>query len=782
MTLQTPARLSAVVALFACAAAVRAESVPLTRDGAPRITILLPEQPQPLEKLAAGEIADHLRLITGAAIPVVRGTEAVPGTIPLRLGAACPPALRSRLDPARTDDSAFLIAKRPEGIDIAGASPEGTFFGACELLESLGVRWYHPGELGRVLPDPSPSLEIASGEVFQKPSFTYRNLQYINGQGRWPLHARLGGRPRPTGGHGIPPFIGQTAQELFAKHPEYFALADGARSMRQLCVSNPGVLDLAVQAIRSKLEKEPETEYVSLGPNDGEGYCECDECSALDRGVIDPAYGEVSMADRYIWFFNRVLERLGAEHRNLKLVWYIYARHMMPPKIQPDPRIVGALAPITLDRIRSINNPMSPDRHILLAVLDGWLATRPDELLCRDYLNNLACPQFPFSQLDKVRNDIPLFREKGIKVMRLEVINRGPSWAAQTPHLYLAARMMWDTQTDVDAVLAEFYCRYYGPAQAPMRRYHEGLEAAFRDTPFLTGSSAPYLAIFQGHPRRQELAAALREAGALAPQGSPFAARIDGVRKSWERLEVFLELMAARNSFDFVKARALLDRFNTLSDELSSTVLDDEPANPANKHRLLVWEERSANGWNMFNRFFRVPVLSGYERAVEKGEILAALPDTWDFLIDPVKVGTLAGYQRPGRLGGNWQPLKTASASWSDQGLHYYKGDAWYRTAVDIPVSARGRELFLWFGGVDRKASVWINGVFVGSSAQPEDGLPGVPGSFKPFDLPATKAIRPGETNWVAVRIEKEGLAELGTGGIVAPVMFWSPKSSDQRQ
>jgi hypothetical protein len=38
--------------------------------------------------------------------------------------------------------------------------------------------------------------------------------------------------------------------------------------------------------------------------------------------------------------------------------------------------------------------------------------------------------------------------------------------------------------------------------------------------------------------------------------------------------------------------------------------------------------------------------------------------------------------------------------------------------------------------------------------------------------------VRFGEVNTIAVKILNRKLSEIGTGGITAPVMFWSPKDS----
>ncbi len=42
--------------------------------------------------------------------------------------------------------------------------------------------------------------------------------------------------------------------------------------------------------------------------------------------------------------------------------------------------------------------------------------------------------------------------------------------------------------------------------------------------------------------------------------------------------------------------------------------------------------------------------------------------------------------------------------------MRYFKGEAWYRTAVTVPEKFKNREINLWFGGIDDKAWVWLYG------------------------------------------------------------------------
>jgi hypothetical protein len=152
--------------------------------------------------------------------------------------------------------------------------------------------------------------------------------------------------------------------------------------------------------------------------------------------------------------------------------------------------------------------------------------------------------------------------------------------------------------------------------------------------------------------------------------------------------------------------------------------------------------------------------------AEPRAEMSPYAPRMYRLQIDPQKIGEDIGLWRPEITGGNWQKIKTSTLSWSDQGLRYYKGLAWYRQTVDVPAQFVGKRVFLWCGGVDETAKVWVNGQVVGIS----------PGSaFRPFEMDATNAVKPGK-NVITMCVANLVVNEVGTGGIVAPVMLYAPK------
>jgi len=129
-------------------------------------------------------------------------------------------------------------------------------------------------------------------------------------------------------------------------------------------------------------------------------------------------------------------------------------------------------------------------------------------------------------------------------------------------------------------------------------------------------------------------------------------------------------------------------------------------------------------------------------------------------------VGEELGWWRAEPIGGNWQTIKTATSSSSNQGLRYYKGLAWYRQRVSLPKSTDGKRVFLWCGGIDELAQVWVNGQRLGISPRAR---------FTPFEMDATSAVQAGQLNTVVFCVSNSTLNELGTGGITGPVMFYQP-------
>jgi hypothetical protein len=761
-----------LLALIVCLVTARSAvaQVTLVQSGEAKAVLVVPADAIPDETIAAEELQAHIAQMSGATLAIVRpGEEA--GRTPIRIGRAAPEDLARKLAAATRDASAFVLTVDAQGIAFTGLiDPDyakqihavfqlpvrqrreeirklaytdqgrGTTIAAYELLEQLGVRWYAPGDWGLVMPRRDTVVVEAQDRVHQPVIPARLTSTSVSHDRIWDRRMRQGGPQFPSS-HGLPG-IGH-GREYMKEHPQWGSLNDGERKGRQVCISNPQVIEHVVAATRKFFRDNPSADIIGMGANDGRGFCECDNCRALDGGDFDSLGGYDSMTDRYIWLFNQVLDRIKDEFPDKKIGFYAYSVYNRPPVKQvPNRRIVPAVALITLCRIHGMDNPICPESQYQQRIIRQW-GKLVDEVYDRGYWFNLSDPGLPFFMITRIRSEIPLGYQLGIRGWRVEI---NPSWGSETPSLYIASKLLWNPRADVDAMLEEFYSLFFGPAAAPMRTYIRTLDQRLHSADFHAGGSWDMPLIYDA-ATRQIAVAALAQANQLAT-AEPYAARVKAFADCWRYFELFDRMLASRNRHDYADSLAALTELK----ELQAQLREAKPPFINNKFDEYM------------TRFYTAPTLEGHARVTGQNHLLAGLGSTWAFQLDPGNIGVDINWWNHQNSGSDWKTIDT-SRSWSTQGLRYYKGIAWYKQAINVPAVKDGERVFLWFGGVDEAATVWVNSKLVGASAR---------GTFKPFDLDISAAVRPGQTNTVIVRLANETLNELGTGGIIGPVMIYA--------
>lgn len=731
-------------------------AAPLVADGRPVAVVAVAADAGQWETQAANDLIDYVEQMSGAKLeqktlaaaelPAFLMQAAADRLTPVVVGSLALPRFEKTFQTAGNLRGTFALEATDDAVYLAGLE-EGPLYAACELLEQQGVRWFIPGPLGTVVPQ-KRTIDVAAQRTVQSPSFKSRWFQ-MRGSEEWQVRNRCGGPVFPAS-HGLD-------GPNFKTNPELFALVKGQRIAKQHCLSNPETLRLVVEHLKTARSKGAGPIF-GMGPNDGGGFCECENCKQLDGGDFDPFSFGPSVTDRYIWFFNQVLEKLEPEHPDVGIAFYIYHTYMRPPvRYKPNPRIMGALAPIALDRVHGFSNPVAPEKSYFKWLAGEWGKIMP-ELYDRGYWSNLACPGFPFIIIDRLRDEIPTCHALGVKGWRVETF---PNYASSLPGNYVAARLMWDHTTDVDALLDDFAERFFGPAEKPMLAYVKLMDAALRDAPNCTGSSwdMPY---FYPTEVRKQARTLLDEGAKLAGSEGPYADRVRVVTQSFDLVDAFIAMLDRRVAGDFVAEKAELEKMDAVAEKLMAY----EPVPMLSAGRFSTY-------LNYTRRFFRPCTEQAYARVTGGNRLAAVAKDEWQFLLDPPRVGESIGLYRPEVTGGQWQTIKTSSSSWSNQGLRYYKGMAWYKQTLDVPAEFQGKRIFLWCGGVDEKAKIWVNGQEIGISHG---------ASFAPFEMDATKAVRAGEKNVVVVSVINDVVNELGTGGIVAPLLLYAPAKGDDAQ
>ncbi|MBM3501841.1 MAG: hypothetical protein FJX74_24570, partial [Armatimonadetes bacterium] len=120
----------------------------LAREGRTDYRIVLCDDPIPAEETAARELAEHLKLVTGAEFPI--GGSA-PGKAILVGGPA------EGVDMASLKHDGIVMKTRGDALVLTGGRPRGTLYAVYTFLEDVvGIRWWTAGE--RFIPQ-RPTLE-----------------------------------------------------------------------------------------------------------------------------------------------------------------------------------------------------------------------------------------------------------------------------------------------------------------------------------------------------------------------------------------------------------------------------------------------------------------------------------------------------------------------------------------------------------------------------------------------------------------------------------------------
>lgn len=556
----------------------------LVEKGQARAVIIVPEKPSPVVTSAARVLRDHIKQMSGAELPI--RTEDQITSSPsqdqawILIGES---KLTGKLGLASQDLGAGGIFQSAKGNVLAlfgtdartPSNPNGTRYAVTTFLEDkLGIRYLWPGELGKVVPR-RETISVVDFQHRFTPKLAQRNIRNMGYHDRlqvgldrlgfsradyerlrsaaqrtqaespdWFGWHRLGGTLNLRGGHAF----GHLWAKYGKDHPEWFALQpDGSRDQSKnpersrLCVSNPGLIAAIAQEKIDELSKNPNLLGVSIGPNDGGRltFCTCPNCEALDaaqgRKVMlwDFSKGtrrdfeHVSLTDRMVYFWNAIAEKVTKVHPDRFLVVDAYSVYAAPPvERKLHPNLVVRFAPLAYHA--------DDYRQESMREWDLWskaakrIYFRPNLMLAgrRDGM--------PLLYVHKFGKDFQYLANHSM--MGTDFDSCCHHWATQGLNYYVVARLHWNPDQEVGAIVDD-YCRAgFGPAAQSVRRYFDGLEALMDEAAL---KKAKPTAVFHAQALaklREELEQARRDAGADPTVAQRITFLALGLR--WTEIEV----------------------------------------------------------------------------------------------------------------------------------------------------------------------------------------------------------------------------------------------------
>lgn len=159
------------LALVLLAAVGQAHALTLVRDSTAQAVIYA----SPDVEEAASDLATYIEKISGARLPINSNlTPQSGGETSVFVG---DPAVKAGLKIPGPTSSHEGYAARTDGnrLLIAGESPVAARFAVYHFLETLGCRWFMPGELGEVVPS-LKTVEVPALDIRETPDFAARRI------------------------------------------------------------------------------------------------------------------------------------------------------------------------------------------------------------------------------------------------------------------------------------------------------------------------------------------------------------------------------------------------------------------------------------------------------------------------------------------------------------------------------------------------------------------------------------------------------------------------------
>jgi hypothetical protein len=758
------------------------------------------------ETLAVRILVDWVKKITDADLPVA--AEPPAGGPAIYVGRAAVQAGLKLDDIQSLSHEGVRIVVDEKRILIAGQSEAATVKAVCRFLETLGCRYFMDGPLGEVYPR-TATLAVSPMTVTEQPGLLGRHPKGPSwGGGYWKAWNGAGGEEiqhQHAWGQYVP-------ASLFGEHPEFFAMGkDGSRKAGGwLCTSNPDLRKYFAQRVIDAIAAGRTNP--SLSPTDGTGYCQCPACKAQDDPkVIEPSTGLVSVSKRYADFFDAVGRQVAAKYPQSILSFYCYADYTQPPSLgrRLSPNLCAFIAPIRYCRLHAIGDPGCPSRSQEVQMIEGW-AKIADKVGYYNYMYNLADATLPFFKFTPCKKDFPYLKDRGLTAMTLEVLS---NWYIYGPHIYLGLRMAYDPKADADALMDDYWTKFYGPRAGPhMKAYWMGIDEAVSHLACHSGGFYGLAQVYTP-PFLARCEAALAKAADAARDDRTYAERValaaDGLRNAAD-YRLINEAMARG---DFTKAKGICDAMMARIQALVAK-------GAANREYGTAYLER----------FLYKILTAGAAATAPPNQVVQVLPDRWRLAYDPDDAGVAKRYPEADFDDSRWPLASTYEKTLDAQGLDRTT-ILWYRTPLKVP--ARHGKLSLFFAEVDGWSEVYVNGTKIavappvvvpkaGAKAGPEksppkgggkaksrgpageagpagrppegagprpDGTPTVDGPGPaatevarparegqarpraPFQVDITEAVRPGD-NVLAVRVDHSRITELFLGGILRPVLL----------
>lgn len=353
-------------------------------------------------------------------------------------------------------NDSFIIKSDDKDIYLTGSSEKTLRYAIYTLLETWGFRKYTAKD--SFIPKLTEVTFPKNFNKTYKPSFEYRALFYADcyDENFRDWH-KLDWHLEDFGiwGHSFYKLL--SAKEYYKTNPEFFALYKGKRNSESLCMSNDNVVKIVSKKMAGIISQNPNACFFSISQNDDVVYCECDKCKVLNEKHGGPQGS--------LYYF---LNKIAAQFPKTKITTLAYLHTYRAPKnIKIKPNIYTFFCPIEMNRGKAIEETL--EHNGFVNILNKWNTTT-EHLYLWDYTVEFTNYLSPFPNFHTFSKNYKLFGQNKVKGLFVQGYADVPGDLYELRQ-YLLAKIIWDTNTDVEAVTNDFLNGFYGDAAPFVKKY-----------------------------------------------------------------------------------------------------------------------------------------------------------------------------------------------------------------------------------------------------------------------------------------------------------------------
>ncbi|MBE6369138.1 MAG: DUF4838 domain-containing protein [Lentisphaerae bacterium] len=276
------------------------------------------------------------------------------------------------------------------------------------------------------------------------------------------------------------------AEKYAASNPEFFAEIGGKRInpssskselllSEQLCTTNPQLREELVKNIIEYGKQHPEVTNIALIPNDGFGWCECDECSKFydknRKGELYSLAEHVYLAGEiYHDLVRYVCRRLREENCPLNVTMCAYINYCYPTKdFYLEKGMTVEMANYWRCINHTINDSACPVNSRYAQDIEAWVkAKRGGKVVIYEYFMGINFYlSLPMIHTEKIFDEVDYYKNTGVDGILTQF--HLPHWSVYGINYYTMANAMYGKKRS--NVLKKMYKALFNDDAAEGKRF-----------------------------------------------------------------------------------------------------------------------------------------------------------------------------------------------------------------------------------------------------------------------------------------------------------------------